>query len=93
MSADPENPEQWVSRAMSAETGLLAAQERINAAMTLVDDLWRVSPCGCGHRADLHTMGNSEAVCTGGLALCDCRWSFVRIVQERLCRALTGAPS
>jgi hypothetical protein len=63
-----------------------ADRERVEA---VVADLWRVSPCGCGHRADLHTMGAMDAaVCTGGLGLCGCNWSFVRIAQARLRAAL-----
>ena len=74
------------ARAETAEAELARLRDGITA---LADDLWRVTPCGCGHRADLHTMGhfNSPGVCTGGLGLCGCDWTFSRIAQERV-RAL-----
>lgn len=45
-------------------------------------DCWRISPCGCGHRADLHTdpQGNVMPSCAGGL-VCSCDWSHSRCVR------------
>lgn len=65
-------------------------EARLVARMeALADSVWRATPCGCGHRADLHTMGAFDmAVCTGGLGLCGCDWSFPRIVAQRIKAAL-----
>ena len=75
---------------VAAVPALVAEVRRLREGIeALADDLWRVSPCGCGHRADLHAMGHygDPGVCTGGLGLCGCDWTFTRIAQERL-RAL-----
>lgn len=71
-----------------------AAEVREAVKREIADQLWRKTPCGCNHRADLHSMGGdpgSPSVCTGGLGLCGCTWSFVQIADARIRAALDAA--
>lgn len=68
------------------------AERKLAAVAEIAGDLWRASPCGCGHRADLHSNGTFDPpVCQGGLGLCSCGWSFYRIVETRLTAVLAPA--
>lgn len=72
-----------------------AAAERDEQIRALANDVWRATPCGCGHRADLHTnpvYPDEVAICRGHV-LCGCGWSFTRIVQHRLRALVDAAPA
>lgn len=68
-----------------ARSVAVALEQQVARVEETLTDLWRVTDCGCGHRADLHI----DSGCIAGLTFCRCRDSFVTIVQRRLRATLT----